>query len=124
MMHRSFNSVIVRMKRKGHLRRVRDGWYTKKEVCEILGCEHKWLQRRIESGALIASWHSEVKPQKSGGALWEIRDKDLRAFIRKYPEELNGRNVDMIQIVELLCGLDNNHHEEGERGTSNCSEGG
>ena len=37
--------------------------------------------------------------------MWHIAEKDLRAYIRRYPEELNGRNVDLIAIVEILAGI-------------------
>lgn len=104
-MHRSLNSVVVRSKRLGLSRRVRDGWFTKREVCEILGVDHKWVQYRIDAEHLKASYHNGHKPQKNGSACWHIEDKDLREFIRTYPQDLTGRNVDLITIVELLAGV-------------------
>jgi len=106
MMHRSVNSVVVRAKRLKIHARNRDGWYTKQEVCEILGVDHHWLQSRIDSGALYATYHNGHRPSKFGMAMWHIEEKDLRAFIRRYPQELSGRNLDLIQIVDLLAGLD------------------
>ena len=105
-MHRSVNSVVVRAKRLKVHARNRDGWYTKQEVCEILGVDHHWAQRRIDSGALNATYHNGHRPSKFGMAMWHIEEKDLRAFIRRYPQELCGRNVDLMQIVDLLAGLD------------------
>lgn len=105
-MHRSINSVVVRSTRLGLSRRVRDGWYTKLEVCEILGVDHHWVQNRIDSGALRASYHNGHRPRKNGGACWHIAQKSLRQFIRRYPQELKGRNVDIILIVDILAGLD------------------
>lgn len=104
-MKRGLNSVVVKAKKLGLSRRARNGWYTKNEVCEILGVDHHWVQARIDCGALKARWHNGVKPQQNGGACWHIEEYDLREFIRKYPNELHGRNVDMIQIVEILAGL-------------------
>jgi len=103
-MHRSLNSVVVRMKRLHLSRRVRDGWYTKREVCEILGMDHKWVQRRIDSGALKAEPHDPESPlpKKNGGSCWHITEKDLAKFIVHHPQELNGRNVDLIIVVDLL----------------------
>jgi DNA-binding CsgD family transcriptional regulator len=101
-MVRSLNSVVMRGKRLGISRRCRDGWYTKKECCEILGMDHKWVQRRIDDGALKATWHYGTKPNKNGLQAWHIEEADLIAFIKKYPQDLNGRNVDLIQIVGLL----------------------
>ncbi len=107
IMHRSINSVVVQSKRLGISRRDRDGWFTKREVCEILGMDHHWVQRRIDSGALKATYHTERHPGKNGNAPWHIDSADLVLFIRKYPEELNGRNVDLSMIVDLLAGIIN-----------------
>ena len=104
-MKRNINSIIVKSKRLGYSRRVRDGWYTKQEACNILGVDHHWVQSRIDCGALKASWHNGVKPQQSGGACWHILEEDLRDFIRRYPDELHGRNIDIVQIVDLLVGI-------------------
>ena len=105
IMKRSLNSVNVRAKRLQASRRNRDGWYTKKEVCAILGVEHKWLQRRIDNGALPASYHHGRKPNKGGSAAWHIKRKSLKEFLQKYPDELNGRNVDLPAVVEILAGI-------------------
>jgi len=107
MMHRSLNSVVVQSKRIGASRRIRDGWFTKTEVCEILGVDHKWVQRRIDSNSLVASYHHDARPTKVGLHAWHINAEDLAVFIRKYPEELNGRNVDLTMIVELIAGVIN-----------------
>jgi DNA-binding CsgD family transcriptional regulator len=103
-MVRSLNSVMIRGQRLGISRRCRDGWYTKKECCEILGMDHKWVQRRIDEGTLKATWHFGTRPSQKGSASWHIEEEDLIAFIKKYPQDLNGRNVDLIQIVGLLSG--------------------
>lgn len=104
-MRRSLDSVTVRVQRLGLSRRDRYGWYTKTEVCAILGKDHKWVQRRIDDGSLKASWHHGRRPQPSGQAAWHIYQADLKRFLRTYPEELNGRNVDLVQVVEILAGL-------------------
>lgn len=108
MMHRSINSIVVRSKRLNISRRVRNGWYTKKEAMEILGHDHKWVQSRIDSGALEASYHYDHRPTQGGGSAWHITEAALKKFIKKYPEELIGCNIDIIMIVELLAGITNN----------------
>jgi DNA-binding CsgD family transcriptional regulator len=105
MMNCSIGSVINRAKRLGLSRRSRDGWYTKKDICEILGIEHKRVQTFIDSGVLPATYHHGHRPSKNGSGSWHITKEDLRTFIRNYPEEFNGRQVDLIQIVEILVGL-------------------
>lgn len=106
-MGRSVNSVVVRSKRLGISRRVRDGWFTKKEVCQILGVDHKWVQKRIDGVQLKASWHNGTKPTNGGSACWHILEKDLKEFIRRYPQDLTARNVDLIMVVDILTGVVN-----------------
>ncbi|KKM99301.1 hypothetical protein LCGC14_1149370 [marine sediment metagenome] len=105
MMERSINSVVVRSKRLHISRRIRNGWYTKREVCEILAHDHHWVQRRIDSGALKASWHYDTRPQQLGGSAWHIDEKDLKEFICRYPEEIVGCNIDIIQVVDIIAGV-------------------
>jgi len=101
-LHRSVNSVVVKSKRLKLKRRYRNGWYVKVEVAEIFGVDHKKVQYWIDKGYLKASWHTGNKPQKSGMSPWHIAEADLRDFIIKYHSELQGRNVDLFQIVTLL----------------------
>ena len=35
---------------------------------------------------------------------WHIDQRDLKTFIRRYRQDLDGRNVDRITIVGLLAG--------------------
>jgi len=101
-LHRSLNAVVVKAKRLGLSRRTRDGWYTMRDVCEILGVDHHLVGRWIGSGALKASWHTEVEPGKLGGAKWHIEESDLRQFIIGHCCELMGRNVDLFTVVHIL----------------------
>jgi len=103
-MHRSVNSVVIKSKRLGCSLRYRDGWFTKKEVCETLGVDHKWVQRRIDSGELKATYHNGHRPSQKGMAMWHIDQKDLRVFIIGHSDELTARNVDLSLIVALLTG--------------------
>ena len=106
-MHRSINSVVVMSKRLKVYRRHRNGWYTKREVMEICGVDHRVVQSWMDNGSLPASPHyDDSKPGQKGGSAWHINEGDLAHFIRKYPEELHGRNMDIIQIVEILVGLE------------------
>ena len=99
---RSVNAVVVKSKRLGLSRRVRDGWFVKREVGEICGVDHRKVQSWIDSGELKAGWHTEVKPQKDGSATWHILEADLRVFLLSHCGELQGRNVDLFQIVSII----------------------
>ena len=105
-MKRSVNSVVVRSKRLGISRRDRNGWYTKMEVCEILGVGHKWVQSRIDDGRLVAKHHmAGSTPGQDGMAMWHIKRGDLKRYLRENAHELTGRNVDLIQVVDILSGI-------------------
>lgn len=108
-MHRSINSVVVRSKRLNISRRCRNGWFTKKDVMEILGHDHKWVQRRIDSGALQATYHYGVRPTQKGMSAWHIEERALKKFIKTYPEELVGCNLDIITIIDIVSGVNSNH---------------
>jgi len=103
-LNRSVNSIVVKSKRLGISRRVRDGWFTKKEVCEILGVDHKKIQRYIDGGELKATWHTGVKPHKNGLTMWHIVTEDLKDFVKKNIGDFQGRNVDLVMIVWLVNG--------------------
>lgn len=111
MMHRSMNAVKIKSTRLKIYKRNREGWFTKRDVSEILGVDHHWIQRRIDSGALPATYHYGTRPTKIGMSAWHIEESDLKQFIRRYPEELNGRNVDMMMIVDILAGVINGQKE-------------
>ena len=48
-----------------------------------------------------------------GMACWRIGEQDLREFLRRRPHAPSGRNVDLVQIVQILAGLD--HGGGGQR---------
>lgn len=108
IMGRSLNAVVVRSKRIGCSRRARDGYYTKKDLTAVFGVDHKWVQRRMDEGRLCAKPH-DVDPRRSGGGFWRITEASVRRFVQTYPEELNGRNVDLIWMVDLLAGMKTQH---------------
>lgn len=101
-LHRSPNAVKIKATRLKLKLRLRDDWYTKKDVTEICGVDHKKAQRWIDQGVLKASWHNGHRPAKAGMAMWHIEARDLRQFIINYSGELLARNVDIQQIVWLL----------------------
>jgi hypothetical protein len=105
-MRRTVNSVVVQAKRLNTSPRNRIGWYTMSELCEILGMDHHWVSRRIENGSLQATRQNGGTPEDDRGRMWRIEEKNLRQFIRRYPHELNGRNVDLVHLVNILTGLE------------------
>jgi len=111
MMHRSVSSVVSRSKRLGVRRRMRDSWFTEKDVGTILGHSCRWVRKRIDEGKLKATYHNGHHPSGKGLSMWHIEESDLREFIRTYPQELTGRNVDMIMLVDILAGVSDKNIE-------------
>ena len=104
IMGRTPNAISVRAKRLKPSRRDRDDWYTLTEVAEILGVDRHWVERRITAGTLKASLqHGSRKASKP--RVYRIRRNELRNFIRRFPQELNSFNIDLITCVDLLSGL-------------------
>ena len=101
-LHRSINSVVLKAKRLGLSRRIRDDWYTKRDVCNILGVDHKKIQHWIDWGELKASYHHGYRPQKNGSGSWHVDKSHLRAFIISHSVELTGRNVDLFLVLQVL----------------------
>ena len=48
--------------------------------------------------------HQHPVPQDPMHRTWHIDQRDLKTIIRRYPQDLDGRNVDLITIVGLLAG--------------------
>lgn len=111
-MHRSVSSIVGQAKRLGVRRRARNSWFTEKDVSEILGQTAKWVRKRIDTGQIVATYHNGHHPSTKGLSMWHIDEADLRDYIRTYPQELMGRNVDMIMIVDILAGVSDKNIEK------------
>lgn len=108
-LHRTRIAIIVKSKKLGISRNVRDGWYTEQEVASILGMDPKSVRRRILAGSLVAVPHNSDKlPRKGKSAPWHISKENLVRYIRRCPEDLQGRDVDMVLIVDILVGIKTN----------------
>lgn len=103
IMHRSINSVVRKAAKLKLSRKARDGWYSLRDVAYIFGASPHWVTNRIKTGQLTAKAHNpSYPPGKRGGSPWHISEQDLIDFISKHPQELQGRNVDMVVVVDLL----------------------
>jgi hypothetical protein len=75
--------------------RMRHGWYTISDINSIFGVSdstvHKWINSK------------KLKNEEFNGFIYKVTQKNLREFVINYPMELTGRNVDMAQLVEILC---------------------
>lgn len=85
----------------------RSGWFTFTEVRRIFGVSRNWLIRRINNGFTfdMQPFDSERVPAQGNNSPWYIPEESVRDFIRRYPEELVGHNVDFVMLVEILAGI-------------------
>jgi hypothetical protein len=99
---RSMNAVKVKATRLHYSLRARDGWFSKMEVCEMLGLDHHQVQRWIDSGELKASYHTGRRPSQKGMSMWHVDAADLKALIISRCQDLQGRNIDIFCILDLF----------------------
>ena len=99
---RSMNAVKIKATRLHYSLRARDGWFSKMEVCEMLGLDHHRVQRWIDKGELKASYHTGRKPSQKGMSMWHVDAADLKALIINHCKELQGRNIDIFCILDLF----------------------
>ena len=116
-MRRTKAAVIGQLKKLRVSRRNRNGWYTLRETAEILGMEIRLVKKYMEEGSLRATCHHGKMLEPEGYQMWHIEEKDLRRFIRRHPQDLQGRNADMIQLVQILGGIEipENLEQQGRR---------
>ena len=96
-------AVVKRSNRLGLSFRDRDGWYTQNEVAAILGVKDRWVKARIDNGALNAQWAGKGR---GPDCMRRISRRALRTFIRRYAGELVGQDYDLLEVVDVLAGLD------------------
>ena len=95
-------AVVVRSKRIAASRRKRD-WYTKMEVCEIMGVDHHTLDPYIAAKKLRVETHGAYGTARRKNLMMQrIERADFADFIIKQAENFRGRNVDLIRLVEVL----------------------
>jgi excisionase family DNA binding protein len=76
----------------------RDGWYTMKEASEVLGIHVSVLRKLVKEDRIKAI-------RRNGGNTdsdWEIKEADIYSFVTRYPQFLQNRKPDMIQLIDIL----------------------
>lgn len=101
--NRSLEAICCQMKKLGINKKNGHDYYTIADLSQILGVEKKWLRKQIVLGKLKAALHDPEHIK--GHGWWRIYPKNVVEFVRRYPGELEGRNVDMVCLVDLLVGL-------------------
>lgn len=107
-LHKSVNSITAKARRLRVKKMNRDGWFTETDVAKIFGVDVGWITRRLKSGQCnleMRPFDTDKPPSQGHYNSWKISEKALRDFIRKYPEELTGCNVDFVMLVDILAGV-------------------
>lgn len=102
MLERPPMGVRAQAQRLGYSIGDREGWYTLGEVAGILGVTFYFVRNRIERG-LLKGEHMKKGKSEKGGVYWVIKDRDLRNYMRRYPQDLYGKPIDVVAFVDILC---------------------
>ncbi|MBI2819003.1 MAG: hypothetical protein HYX73_03405 [Acidobacteria bacterium] len=100
-LRRTEASVVLKIKRMGLSRRVRDG-YTMRDLEDCLGESHKKIQRWIENGWLRNRLQGTRRHNGNGRDIHRFREANILDFIQRHPEELNLGKVDSIWFLDLV----------------------
>jgi hypothetical protein len=94
-------SVVLKIKRMGVSRRVRNG-YTMRDLEECLGEDHHKIQRWIEKGWLRDRMQGTRRHDGNGRDIHRFRETDILEFLRRHPEEINLGKVESIWFLDLV----------------------
>lgn len=102
---RSEDCISWRIHRLGIKVRNAGEWLHAASFATMTGINRHWVGKLIELGFLKATRYNSNKPSEHGW--YKIKKEDAIDFCRKYPCELQGRNVDMILLIDTLVGVKN-----------------
>jgi len=94
-------SVVLKIKRMGLSRRVRNG-YTMRDLEECLGEDHRKIQRWIENGWLRDRLQGTHRHNGNGCDIHRFQEKDILTFLKQHPREITLGRVDQIWFLDVL----------------------
>jgi hypothetical protein len=100
-LHRPESSVVNKLKRIGTSRRVRSG-YTMHELELCFGEDHHKIEVWIKNGWLRDCLQGTARHAGNGKDIHRIRERDVLAFIKFHPQEINLGKVDQIWFLDLV----------------------
>ncbi|HEV2351785.1 MAG TPA: hypothetical protein VG028_18290 [Terriglobia bacterium] len=98
---RTESSVVMKIKALGHSRRVREG-YTMRDLEECLGEDHRKIQKWIANGWLHSRPQGTQRHNSNGHDIHRFHEKDILAFIKQHPQELNLGKVEQLWFLDLV----------------------
>jgi len=109
-------SVVLKIKRMGLSRRVRNG-YTMRDLEQCVGEDHRKIQKWIEKRWLRDRLQGSRRHDGNGSDIHRVQEKDILEFLRRHPEEINLGKVDSIWFLDivLLKGREIGEHSARRR---------
>jgi hypothetical protein len=98
---RTETSVVMKIKGLGHSRRVSDG-YTMRDLEVCLGEDHHKIQKWIGNGWLRDRLQGTRRHDGNGHDIHRFREKDILAFIKNHPQEINLGKVEQLWFLDLV----------------------
>ena len=98
--HRTETAVHLKLKRE-RIRKTLDG-FSAHQLAEAFGVDGHKITRWIAAGILKAERREQARtPQQGGNAFW-IRHADVKAFVFRYPEEIDLKTVEKSWFLDIL----------------------
>jgi hypothetical protein len=98
---RTETSVVMKIKALGHSRRVSEGC-TMRDLEECFGEDHRKIQRWITQGWLRVQLQGTRRHDGNGHDIHRFSEKDLLAFLKRHPEQINLGKVDQLWFLDLV----------------------
>src|SRR2546428_3355387 len=98
---RTETSVVMKIKSLGHSRRVSEG-YALRDLEECLGEDHHKIQKWIAHGWLRDGLQGTNRHDGNGHDIHRFREKDIIAFIKQHPREIDLGKVDQVWFLDLV----------------------
>ena len=98
---RTETSVVMKIKALGHSRRVSEG-YTMRDLEECLGEDHHKIKKWISNGWLRDRLQGTRRHDGDGNDIHRFREKDILAFIKEHPQEINLGKVDQVWFLDFV----------------------
>jgi hypothetical protein len=100
-LNRTETSVVMKIKTLGHSRRVSEG-YTMRDLEGCLGEDHHKIQKWIAKGWLRDRLQGTRRHDGNGHDIHRFREKEILAFIKNHPEEINLGKVEPLWFLDLV----------------------
>jgi len=98
---RTETSVVMKIKALGYSRRVTEG-FTIRDLELCFGEDHHKVQKWIANGWLRDGLRGRRRHNGSGRHIHRFREKQILAFIKQHPHEINLGKVDQVWFLDFM----------------------